>query len=221
MNTILYFDRNSPEVKQLAASDARLGELMVNRIETLSHRLRTDHTASIVRAIIGQQLSVKAAATIWQRTETLCGAITPEKLLTMADEDLRGAGLSGSKVIYIKDFCQRICSGELDLAALSGQDDETVIAALTTVKGIGRWTAEMFLIFSLGRPDVLAVADLGLQRSAKWLYGLADMPTKADMARLGENWRPYRSVASLYLWEAINRGLVDIGSRPELQVRSE
>lgn len=134
--------------------------------------------------------------------------VTPQALLDAAEEDLRAAGLSGAKVTYVKDFSLRVLSGELDMSALVQQEDGDVVAALTRVKGIGKWTAEMFLLFSLGRSDVWAVRDLGLRNAVKWLYGLDELPGDGEMEQFGEKWRPYRSVASLYLWEAINRGLV-------------
>lgn len=196
-----------PDSEQLAplhAADGRLSAL-IRSIGELRLGLRNDWFAALAGSIVSQQLSVKAAATIWSRVVVAAGGITPERLLALREEQFRGAGVSRPKAAYIQDLARRVSDGELDFAALTLLDDEEVVARLTRVKGVGRWTAEMFLIFSLGRPDVLSLGDAGLKRSLKWLYN----DPAAELEACGAAWRPVRSIVSLYLWEAINRGLVD------------
>jgi DNA-3-methyladenine glycosylase II len=158
--------------------------------------------AALVRAIVSQQLSGKAADTIFGRVEALGGGTLPgaAELAAMPDETLRAAGLSGAKTRGVKDLAARVLRGELALDALHAHDDEAVITSLTAVKGIGRWTAEMFLMFRLGRPDVLSTADLGLRKGMMMLFGLKELPDPATMDRLSAHWRPFRSVACWYLW---------------------
>ncbi len=158
--------------------------------------------AALVRAIVSQQLSGKAADTIFGRIEALGGGVLPgpAELVAMPDETLRAAGLSGAKTRGVKDLAARVLRGDLALDALHAHDDEAVITSLTAVKGIGRWTAEMFLMFRLGRPDILSTADLGLRKGMMMLFGLRELPDPATMDRLSAHWRPFRSVASWYLW---------------------
>lgn len=158
--------------------------------------------AALVRAIVSQQLSGKAADTIFGRVEALGQGTLPgpAELAAMPDETLRAAGLSGAKTRGVKDLAARVLRGELALDALHAHDDEAVITSLTAVKGIGRWTAEMFLMFRLGRPDVLSTADLGLRKGMMMLFGLKELPDPKAMERLSAHWRPFRSVACWYLW---------------------
>lgn len=172
-----------------------------------------DRFVSLGRAIVGQQLSTKAAATIWSRVVAV-GPFAPESVLHASDAELRGAGLSGAKAVYVRDLASRVLSGSLDLEALDGLSDEEVIGEVTQVKGIGRWTAEMFLVFNLARPDVLALDDAGLLRAAGWLLELGRPADAAALAEAGRSWRPVRSVASLYLWGALDRGLVPRNGQP-------
>ncbi len=157
---------------------------------------------ALVRAIVSQQLSGKAADTIYARVEALSGGALgdPRALATMADESLRGAGLSGAKTRGVKDLANHVLQKKLQLDKLHEQEDEAVINALIQVKGIGRWTAEMFLMFRLGRPDILSTADLGLRKGLMILYGLSDLPDPKTMEQLTNHWRPFRSVGSWYLW---------------------
>lgn len=148
----------------------------------------------LVCSIIGQQLSVRAADTIEARLRDLIGPITPEAIIGSSDEDLRGIGLSRSKVSYSKGLAESFHSGDIMPEILRDGDDADIIAALTAVKGIGPWTAEMFLIFALARPDVWSPGDLGLRRSVEFFFASSD-PAVAD------RWRPYRSIAAWYLWE--------------------
>jgi DNA-3-methyladenine glycosylase II len=158
-----------------------------------------------VRAITGQQLSTKAASTIYARLVVLMpDGVTPEALASLTDEQMRSVGMSRQKIAYFRDLTAKILSGALPLDAIDELGDEDVIAALTQVKGIGRWSAEMFLIFRLHRPDVLPVDDLGIVTAVKNVYRLRKRPTADRIRRIGESWRPYRSVASWYLWRSLD-----------------
>lgn len=165
---------------------------------------------SLVTAIIHQQLAVKAGRTIAGRVRNLTAGRrypTPLEMLAFSDAELRAVGLSGQKTSYIKDLAERVTDGRLKLAGLRRLGDEEVIAQLTQVRGIGVWSAQMFLIFHLGRLDVLAVGDLGLQIACAKTYGLAEKyATAAQMEELGQRWRPYRSIASWYLWRSLDQG---------------
>lgn len=154
---------------------------------------------TLATSIISQQLSAKAADTIERRVLAIVSSFNPAGFLAAPPDALRGAGLSSAKVRYIIELAQRVNDGRLDFDALLKQADEDVIAALVDLPGIGRWTAEMFLIFGLRRPDVLALGDAGLQRAARLLYG-----ENADLESVGQTWRPYCSVASWYLWRHLD-----------------
>ena len=183
----------------------------------LAERQRKDHLSALVGAIVSQQLSTKAAATIFGRFVALFpdGQIHPEKIHALDDSVLRGVGLSGQKVGYLRDLCARITDGRLQLEELAALDDERVIERLTSVKGFGRWTAEMFLMFRLHRPDVLPVGDLGIVNAIQRLYRLRKRPDAKRMLKLGDAWRPYRSVACWYLWQTLrNEPLAKATARP-------
>jgi DNA-3-methyladenine glycosylase II len=172
----------------------------------MAERQRKDHLSTLVGAIVSQQLSTKAAATIFGRF----AALFPDHQITNAaaidnfdDATLRGVGLSGQKVGYLRDLSARIADGRLNLDELDALPDEEVIARLTAVKGFGRWTAEMFLMFRLHRPDVLPAGDLGIVNAIQRLYGLRKRPDPKRILKMGEAWRPYRSVASWYLWQTL------------------
>jgi DNA-3-methyladenine glycosylase II len=161
---------------------------------------------ALVRSIVGQQLSTKAAATIYGRLiEMFDGRTpTPAELLAADPEKVRQAGLSRPKVSYLRSLAEHVESGELELAKLTKLPDEEVSAQLTAVKGLGQWTADMFLIFHLGRPDVLPVGDLGVRRAVERAYGLRKLPDAARLTKIAEPWRPNRSLASLYLWRSLD-----------------
>jgi DNA-3-methyladenine glycosylase II len=167
---------------------------------------RADHFSALVRAITFQQLSTKAASTIYNRMAALMsgGVPTPEGFAVLSDDQLRAAGMSRQKSAYIRDLCEKVSTRAVDLQALDALADEEVIAALVKVKGIGRWSAEMFLIFRLLRPDVLPVDDLGILTAVQKAYGLRKRPTAEKLRKIGEAWRPYRSVASWYLWRSLH-----------------
>jgi DNA-3-methyladenine glycosylase II len=163
-----------------------------------------DPFRALVQAIVSQQLSTKAARTIGRRLVELHGGVlTPQTVRASSDDALRGVGLSGQKLRYLRDLCQKVQDGSLALSSLSDLPDDEVIAALTQVKGIGRWTAEMFLMFRLHRPDVLPVNDLGIMKAVQQVYGLRKPPTAARLTEIGESWRPFRSVACWYLWASL------------------
>jgi DNA-3-methyladenine glycosylase II len=167
---------------------------------------RPDPYEAVARAIVGQQLSTKAARSIWERLlELLGGSLPPpSEVLAVDPETLRSAGLSRAKVAFIRDLAERIDDGRLDIDGLGDMIDEDVVAALTEVKGVGPWTAEMFLIFHLGRPDVLSTGDLGIRRAAQLAYGLDDLPGPQDLERIAEPWRPHRTLGCLYLWRSLD-----------------
>ena len=171
----------------------------------LAARQHTNPFKALIRAIVGQQLSAKAAATIFSRFENLFEAFpTPSQVLAVPDDRLRGVGLSSQKLGYLRDLCSRIEAGRLPLDVFDRMDDESVVETLTQVKGIGRWTAEMFLIFRLQRPDVLPVGDLGIVKAVQRAYKLRKAPSPDRLTRIGEAWSPYRSVACWYLWASLN-----------------
>jgi DNA-3-methyladenine glycosylase II len=166
---------------------------------------RSDHFSALVRAITGQQLSTKAAATIYARLAALMpNGVTPESLSALSDEQFRAVGMSRQKSAYFRDLSEKVLSGALPLDSLESMSDDEVIAALTQVKGIGRWSAEMFLMFRLHRPDVLPVGDLGIVNAVKNVYRLRKKPDADRIRKIGEAWRPYRSVASWYLWRSLD-----------------
>lgn len=170
----------------------------------------TDAYGTLVRSIVGQQLSTRAASTIYDRVLALFGGEVPSpaQLIAAEPDDLRAAGLSRAKVAYLRDLAERIEDGELDLDHLSQLSDEQVSEQLTAVKGIGQWSADMFLIFYLGRPDVLAAGDLGIRHAVERAYGLDKIPDAKTIARIAEPWRPYRSLACLYLWASLDNAPV-------------
>jgi DNA-3-methyladenine glycosylase II len=172
----------------------------------LAERQRKDHLSALIGAIVSQQLSTRAAATIFGRFVALfpdAHIPHPQAIHAIDDATLRGVGLSGQKVGYLRDLCARITDGRLQLDELETLDDELVIERLTSVKGFGRWTAEMFLMFRLHRPDVLPAGDLGIVNAIQRLYGLRKRPDAKRILKIGDAWRPYRSVASWYLWQTL------------------
>jgi len=166
----------------------------------------TDHYGTLVRSIVGQQLSTRAAASIYARLLERFGgrAPTPEEVLADDPEALRtAAGLSHAKVRYLRSLAEHVLDGSLRLDHLSDLPDDEVIAELTAVKGIGEWSAHMFMMFHLHRPDVLPVGDLGIRRAVKIHYGLAELPTPAELTEIAEPWRPHRTLACIYLWRSL------------------
>lgn len=188
--------------KVMAGLIAEIGPMTIERRRR--GRPKGDSYGTLLRAIVGQQLSVKAAATIFDRVLALFGGKMPtaQQLLDADETELRGAGLSGRKVEYMKDLALKVESGELELDRFGEMTDDEIIAELTAVRGLGVWTAHMFLIFHLERPDVLPVGDLGVRNAVATAYGLDEPPTPEEMERIAAPWRPHRTLASLYLWES-------------------
>jgi DNA-3-methyladenine glycosylase II len=167
---------------------------------------RDDHYGALVRSITGQQLSVLAARAIYGRLTARFGerAPTPQELLADDPEELRAAaGLSRAKVSYLRSLAEHVLSGELELERLDALPDEQVITELTAVKGLGMWTAQMFLMFHLDRPDVLPVGDLGIRRAIERAYALDGLPDAATMEQIAAPWRPHRTLACRYLWRSL------------------
>ncbi len=170
-----------------------------------------DPFSALVRTIVGQQLSTKAAATIHRRLLELIpgGVATPDALNALHDDQLRKVGLSRQKSAYVRDLSAKAASGELPLDRLATMTDDDVIETITRVKGLGRWSAEMFLMFRLRRPDVLPVDDLGIVNAIHRLYKLRKRPDANRIRRIGEAWRPYRTVACWYLWRSLENTPLD------------
>jgi DNA-3-methyladenine glycosylase II len=192
--------RKDPVMRELIK---RVGKLDV---EARRRGRPADAYGALVRSIVGQQLSTKAAATIYGRMIELWGGRTPtpQELLDTDPEAIRAAGMSRPKVAYLRDLAEHVLSGDLELDRLNELSDEEITAELTAVKGLGVWTAHMFLIFHLQRPDVLPVGDLGVRNAIKRAYELDEPPDPLAMTELGEPWRPHRSLASLYLWRSLD-----------------
>jgi DNA-3-methyladenine glycosylase II len=170
-------------------------------------RRPTDHYGALVRSIVGQQLSTKAAGAIYTRLVEYFDGHTPspEEVLAADPDEMRtAAGLSRAKVGFLRSLAEHVLDGSLELERLDDLPDEQVITELVAVKGLGVWTAHMFLMFHLQRPDVLAVGDLGIRRAVMLRYELPGMPTPAELEQLGEPWRPYRTLACLYLWRSLD-----------------
>lgn len=164
-----------------------------------------EHFESLASSIVYQQLAGKAAAAIWARVRALApDGFAPEHLLALNPQDLRGAGLSGAKTAAIADLARRVADGSLDLDEIERLHDEEAVARLSQVRGIGPWTAQMFLIFSLGRLDVWPTGDLGVRKGYAVIHGLAGAPTPTELSTLGEAYRPWRSVLAWYCWRALD-----------------
>ncbi|MEW4488201.1 DNA-3-methyladenine glycosylase [Thalassoglobus sp. JC818] len=189
----------------LIEADPVLAEL-IDRVGPCTLKRQTNRYRTLLRAIVGQQISAAAAKSVFRRLEAAVHTSTlqPESVAELTDEELRSVGLSSQKSRYIRDLTEHVLDGRLKLRALHHRSDEEVIELLTDVKGIGHWTAQMFLMFSLGRPDVLPWGDLGIQTAMKRLYQLDELPDRVHCHALAEPWRPYSTVACLYLWRTID-----------------
>ena len=161
---------------------------------------------ALVRTIVGQQLSTKAARTIYNRLAAIFGdrPPRPEELLAAEEDELRAAGVSRPKIRYLRDLADHVLAGEMDFDSLHALSDEEVAERITAVKGLGRWSADMFLMFHLGRPDVLPVGDLGIRRAVEGAYELSAMPEPDALRALAEPWRPHRTLACFYLWKTLD-----------------
>jgi DNA-3-methyladenine glycosylase II len=186
----------------LKKSDPVLGALIA-RNGSIIREPRSDYFASLTRAIVGQQLSVKAASSIFGRFEERT-ALNPQKVTELAEEDIKAIGLSRPKARYIQDLARNFVDNSAIYNHLESLSDDDVVTELTAVKGIGVWTAQMFLMFTLIRPDVFAPDDAGLQKAIKQAYGLDAVPGRAELEQFAERWKPYRTVASWHLWHSLD-----------------
>jgi 3-methyladenine DNA glycosylase/8-oxoguanine DNA glycosylase len=196
----------SAAIRHLSQADRRMAQL-IERVGPCTLKLRHEHSIfySLLRSIIYQQLAGKAAAAILQRVDDLFpGALaTPEQIAAAPEERLRAAGLSRNKMLAVKDLAAKTLEGTVPTGKIiDAMSDEEIIERLIEVRGIGRWTVEMLLIFRLGRTDVLPLDDYGVRKGFQRTYRLPDLPTKQQMLKKGEKWRPWRSIASWYLWRA-------------------
>jgi DNA-3-methyladenine glycosylase II len=190
---VVHFKKTDPLLYELAKS-----------IDPFVLEKSQNHFIKLTRSIVGQQLSVKAASTIWGRFEKLFKKeITADKILKLKDDDIRACGISYPKIRYIKDLAQKVHTKELLLDVFDESDEETVILNLTKVKGIGTWSAEMFLMFALARPDVFSVKDQGLRNAMTRLYGLKN-PSDDKLLKISKKWSPYRTYACRILWESLD-----------------
>lgn len=189
--------------RQLRESDEVMRGLTVRFGGTLL-RSRGDAFSTLARSILGQQISVKAADSIWTKLTQTVGVVTPDSLLGVEQGVLRACGLSLRKIGYVQDLSARFSDGTLDASTFHEMDDEALIDRLTRIKGVGRWTAEMFLIFHMLRPDVLPLDDLGLQRALSMHYNANEPVSRLKMRSIAKPWQPWRSVATWYLWRSLD-----------------
>ena len=193
-------------IAHLRAVDTALGAI-IDRVGpfTLTPRTEGTHFDHVVRSIVGQQLSGKAAATIYQRVRDLYGGgfPTPAQLLKTPDAKLRAAGLSGRKLEYIKELAQHTHKGTIAILRIHEMSDDEVMETLVSVRGIGRWTAQMVLMFRLGRPDILPELDLGVQKAVQRLHRMRKLPTPEKLQKIGRKWAPFRTYAAWYLWQSL------------------
>jgi DNA-3-methyladenine glycosylase II len=195
-----YWDRAK---RALRRTDPVMGDI-IGRYPRVHMVARGDAFLTLARAIAGQQISVKAAQSVWNRVLALVVDMTPERVLAQQRPSLRACGLSDRKVEYIADLARHFADGTVHVARWPQMGDEEVIAELVQVRGIGRWTAEMFLMFNLLRPNVLPLDDLGVQKAMRLSYFRGRKVSVARMRKLGETWQPYRSVATWYLWRSLD-----------------
>lgn len=189
----------------LTEKDPILGKV-IEQVEPLDVRRDDDYFVSLVQSIVGQQLSTKVADIIYARFELLFldKKITPEQLLTLEPQLIRDIGVSWSKISYMQNIARFVIENSELFGKIDTMEDEEIISALTPIKGVGRWTVEMFLIFTMGRPDVFSHGDLGLRKAIKNLYSLPEMPTVTEAETISSVWKPHRSVASRYLWKSLD-----------------
>ena len=194
------------EAIKFLKKDPKFAEI-IERVGNYNVKITKNRYQSLVEAIIAQQLSGSAAESILKKFKKLYTSRFPKPIEVMktSDSKLRSVGLSKMKISYIKDLSKKIENNELNMRKIATESDEYIIEQLTNVKGIGRWTAEMFLIFSLGRLDVLPVGDLGLKKGIQLMYSFNELPTEKEIEQCAESWRPYRTVATWYLWKSLKK----------------
>ena len=188
---------------ELSTRDAILGRL-ISTLGPAKLRSRGEPFVTLARSIVGQQISIKAADSIWTRFSDNVESIVPTVIMELEEQTLRSCGLSGRKVTYLKELARHFILGSINPKLFRELDDEVIISELTKVKGIGRWTAEMFLIFHLLRPNVLPLGDVGLQRALALHYGNGKIPSLRKIKRITTSWIPWRSVATWYLWRSLD-----------------
>ena len=198
----------SQATRELSARDPVLKKF-IDQHRALTVGSRGDAFQTLARAIVGQQISVKAAQSVWERFVAAHSAMTPAVIAASSFEQLRGCGLSGQKSGYLLDLATRFHDGRLQPAAWQRLEDEALITELVQVKGIGRWTAEMFMIFNLARPDIFPLGDLGLQKAITLHYNRGRKATPVRLQRIGANWAPWRSVATWYMWRSLEAAPVE------------
>ena len=203
----LHYDLDNEKVKYLITTDDKLGKLIkyINKTELI---IEEDGFKCIVKYIIGQQISDKARETIWQRVCAILKNITPENILAINDNELRKVGLSERKINYIKILASAVISEDINFYDFKELTNEEIIKKLTALKGIGQWTAEMYLIFSLGRENVLSKGDGTIRRTIQWMYDLEKLPSSEILLKYFSSWTQYATIVSSYLWKSIELGLV-------------
>ena len=202
----------SEATQALAQCDPVLARL-IERHRAFTLGSRGDAFQTLARAIVGQQISVKAAQSVWDRFVDCVGTMRPDTVMRARPASLRTAGLSQRKAEYVQDLARRFCEGSIDAADWPDMDDEAIIEQLTAVRGVGRWTAEMYLIFNLARPDVLPIADLGLQRALSLNYNRGKPLSERKLRTVTKPWTPWRSVATWYMWRSLESAVNDDASK--------
>lgn len=206
MSELIILDMNKPAVRYLCQKDKRLAKV-ISMVGTITYETHDDGYSFLIQEIIEQMLSIKAGAKIFSRLSDLCdGIITPERINALSDEQIRSTGTSSNKVSYIRSVTTAIISTQLSLPKLEDASDKDVIKALTQIKGIGNWTAKMYLIFVLNRPDILPTEDVAFLQSYKWLYNTDDT-SKDSIEKKCKKWKPYTSIAARYMYRALDMGL--------------
>ena len=201
----MYFKYGEKEISYLKNKDKKLAEV-IEKVGFIERDTEPELFSALVHHIVGQQISTKAQATIWERMKNSLGAVTPETILNASENEIRSFGISLRKVEYIKDFAEKVHMGEFDIDAAEKMYDDELIKYLTSLKGVGVWTAEMILLFSLERPNVLSFDDLGIQRGLRMVYHHRKIDRKL-FEKYRKRYSPYCSVASLYLW-AVSGGAI-------------
>ena len=193
-----------PEATTHLSKRDRVLRKLIKAYPDVQLRSRGDAFQALARSIVGQQISVKAAQSIWNRFAEAAAPVSPASVVALSEEAMRACGLSGQKTAYIRDLATRFHTGAVHATRWNKMEDEAVIEDLVQVKGIGRWSAEMFLIFHLKRPDILPVGDLGLQRAMERHYNDGEPLTRDEMREIGKPWQPWSSVATWYLWRSLD-----------------
>lgn len=206
MKTLLEFKSDDERVRFLAGTDCKLATL-ITCIGDVDLEIEKDGFRCIVKYIVGQQISDRARETIWQRLCDLCEDLSPIGIHNLSDDDLRSVGISRRKVECIRNLARCLSEKEIEFEMLQSCSNNEIIDRLSSVKGIGRWTAEMYIIFSLGRLDVLSQSDGTIRRSIQWMYKLDDLPSANELTNYFNKWKGYETIVSAYLWKSVALGL--------------